>query len=85
MTSSEILDLSAEETSTSSFVYSSTDFVNISLSNNNNNSDLDMGGSDRPVSPMGLAGIVATSIILGVMTLTTIVGKTTLLFDDFFQ
>ena len=82
MTSSEILDLSAEETSTSSFVYSSTDFVNISLSNNN--SDMDTG-SDRPVSPMGLAGIVATSIILGVMTLTTIVGKTTLLFDDFFQ
>ncbi len=81
MTSAEILDLSAEDTSTTSFVFSSTDLVNISL--NGNNSDLDVDGSDRPVSPMGLAGIVATSIILGVMTLTTIVGITTFIYDDF--
>ena len=31
--------------------------------------------SDPSVSPMSLAGIIATSIILGVMTLTTIVGE----------
>ncbi len=83
MSSAENLDLEAE-VSTSAFISTSAYFTNDSYNYNNTfdqgqnpdsyNQSME-GGPDRPVNPMSLAGIIATSIILGVMTLTTIVGK----------
>jgi hypothetical protein len=66
MTSPEFLD--GDGDAGHLFANSSNDTFNSSL------------GPDPQVNPMGLAGIVATSIILGVMTLTTIVGKSTIHF-----
>ena len=83
MSLAENLDLEAE-VSTSAFISTSAYFTNDSYNYNYSlgqtqdagfyNESME-GGPDRPVTPMGLAGIIATSIILGVMTLTTIVGK----------
>ena len=83
MSSGQNLDLEAE-VSTSAFISTATYFTNDSHSYNYSqwqahdpdsyNQSME-SGPDRPVTPMGLAGIIATSIILGIMTLTTIVGK----------
>ena len=70
MTSSEVIDLDTEVVSYYGSSNVTNDTFNLSM-----NSDPGDYGPDRPVSPMGLAGIIATSIILGVMTLTTIVGE----------
>ncbi len=66
MTSPEVFDVDVDNDSYTVGVYNGS-------SNDTFNSSVSL--SDSPINPMGLAGIVATSIILGVMTLTTIVGK----------
>lgn len=72
MTSSEMFDADAGNVNINVNANATIDVYD-GASNDTFNSSF--GSSDQQVNPMGLAGIIATSIILGVMTLTTIVGK----------
>ena len=55
--------------------YSANNNLTVISDSNSSDSSLANPGLDNVTSTWGLAGIIATSLILGLMTLTTIVGK----------
>ena len=69
MTSSEVFDVRVHDVDNVSYS------VSAGVVGYNDTYNSSVTYSDPSVSPMSLAGIIATSIILGVMTLTTIVGE----------